>query len=484
MQWTVQLDTASDIPLYRQLYEYFAGLLRSGKLTSGDRLPATRELAGMLGLNRATVNAAYELLQAEGLISQHVGRGTFITNGFGSAGPDWSALLMRPETLLWPPAPAPAAMSFASSRPDERLFPLEQFHAACREVLAGAGLREILQLGPTTGYEPLRRRLEETAPAGRDGAVMITNGCQQSLDLIARALVRPGDVVAIEDPVYPGLKNLFAQAGARLAGVPVGATGMDVESLGRALERGGVRLVVVTSNFQNPTGATLPLPARRELLRLAAAAGAVVVENDIYGELRYTGDPIPPLKQLDPGNVVLVRSFSKIAFPGLRVGWLCGPRPLVGRLAELKQLADLHTDQFAQAVLLRLIECGALAAHLGRVVAAGAQRLAAALDACQKHLPRAARFTRPQGGMNLWVELPGPLDAGELLPRAEREGVAYLPGKYFAVSHPAAGALRLSFAALEPELIRKGIETLGAIFSREFERVETARGSQPAPAMV
>jgi 2-aminoadipate transaminase len=331
-----------------------------------------------------------------------------------------------------------------------------------------------------------RALLDDTASQGLAGPqddIAITNGCQQSLDLLARLLVRPGDTVAVEDPVYPGLKNLFLHAGARLAGIPVTAAGMDTEALSRVLGRGGVRLVVVSPNFQNPTGATLTAPGRQALLRAAASAGAVVVENDIYGELRYNGERLPALKQLDP-NVVLLRSFSKIAFPGLRVGWVCAPRPLVAALAEMKQVADLHTDQVSQAILLSFMQSGRMERHLRAMVEAGSARLGAALQACQRHLPAGVRFTRPQGGMNLWVELPDPLDAGELLPRAEREGVSYLPGKYFAVSRAASGALRLSFAALEPEAIREGIRLLGGIFERELQRVEAARSLQPAPAIV
>jgi 2-aminoadipate transaminase len=313
---------------------------------------------------------------------------------------------------------------------------------------------------------------------------MITNGCQQALDLIGRVLLRPGDTVAVEDPVYPGLRNLFANMGVQLAGVPAGEAGMDVEALGRVLEAGRVKLVVATSNFQNPTGGTLPPAARDSLLRAVAAAGAVLVENDIYGELRYSGEPLPALKTLDRrGGTVLLRSFSKIAFPGLRVGWVVAPQPVIERLVEAKQLADLHGDQLSQALLLRMLESGRLEAHRKRMVAAGAARLAATLEGCQRHLPEGTRFTHPQGGMNVWVELPAPLDAGELLPRAERAGVAYLPGKYFAVTRPATHALRLSFAGLEPERIRAGLEILGGIFSPELERVKGARG-QPAPAIV
>jgi 2-aminoadipate transaminase len=266
-------------------------------------------------------------------------------------------------------------------------------------------------------------------------------------------------------------------------GIPVGAEGLDIAQLERVLERERPRFLVVTSNFQNPTGATLPLAARRDLLQAARAARVPVVENDAYGELRYEGEPLPAIKQLDEnGGTVLLRSFSKVSFPGLRVGWVVGPKPLIDRLRQAKEAADLHTDQLSQAVLLEFAESGRLEAHRARVLQAGVERLAATLDACRRYLPANARWTRPQGGMNVWVRLPEPLDAGELLPRAQKEGVAYLPGRYFAVFRLEPGALRLSFAGLTPDQIRSGLAILGRIVSGEIESASAS--FEPASAMV
>jgi 2-aminoadipate transaminase len=486
------LDAASPTPLYKQLYEHFSGLIQSGHLTKGERLPATRELAGTLGLNRTTVSAAYELLESEGLINGQVGRGSFVAGRPAPAGAlDWDQLLRGSSGIL-PPSVAPSgrdAISFATSRPSEQLFPLSALRASCEEVMAGPDFAHVLQLGSPSGYEPLRRYLLEAALAENlaapDDDLIITNGCQQSLDLIGRVLLRPGDKVVVEDPVYPGLKSLFLEAGAQLIGVPVGPHGIEIEQLHTALDRERPRLIVVTSNFQNPTGATIPVAARAALLRAAQNAGVPLVENDIYGDLRYAGEDLPPIKQsAGAGHVVLLRSFSKITFPGLRVGWILGPRPLIARLAQSKQLADLHTDQLSQAVLLRFAESGRMAAHRAHMLRAGADRLAAVLSACDRYLPAGSRVTRPQGGMNLWVCLPEPLDAGELLARAHRENVSYLPGKYFAVSRFDPGSLRLSFAGLTPEEIHKGLATLGAIFSSELERTRAHYHLEPATAMV
>jgi 2-aminoadipate transaminase len=484
------LDSESETSFYRQLYLQIKGLIGSGQLPTGSRLPATRELAGQLGLNRTTVSAAYELLESEGLITGHVGRGSFVAGlPTRENGVAWREIL-EPSAPISPAAPTSTPVAgFSSSRPSELLFPLEEFRETCAEVIASSDAQTILQLGSPSGYPPLRRYLLDLARTegiARDSDdILITSGCQQAFDLVQRTLVRHGETVLLEDPVYLGQKNAFERGGARLVGVPVGAHGIDLENLERIIARERPRLLAVTSNFQNPTGTTLSAASRKALLRITQAAGVIVIENDIYGGLTYEGDPVPTIKRLDEtGDVVLLRSFSKLAFPGLRVGWVIGPRPLIEKLTEAKLWSDLHTDQLSQAVLLRFAESGRLAAHRQRMLESGRERLHAALQACERYLPAQASFTRPRGGMSLWVTLPAPLDAGELLPRAEREGVTYLPGRYFAVSHPQSNSLRISFAGMAPDQIREGIAILGRIFKEELERVRAHSPLAETPAMV
>jgi 2-aminoadipate transaminase len=309
--------------------------------------------------------------------------------------------------------------------------------------------------------------------------ILITNGCQQAVDLLRRALLRPGTKVALEEPVYPGLRNLFLEGGAELIGVPVGPDGADLYALRQALEA-GAKLVVLTPSYQNPTGASIPPAARKMVISMARAAGAVVIENDIYSELSYSGAAPARLKALDP-NVILLGSFSKIAFPGMRCGWIIGPKPVIARVTELKQLADLHTDQMSQAFLLRFAESGRLEAHQAKMIAAGRERLRALDLAASRHLSD-CHYDVPSGGMNLWVDLPQGLDSGAMRGLAQQAGVDYLPGRYFSVSRPFDSGMRLSFAGLEPGEIKRGIEILGSV-------IQEAKGARedslrPALAMV
>lgn len=469
----IQVDHASDTPLYRQLYETIKFQILKGRLSRGERLPASRELAGMIGLHRTTIAAAYELLESEGLIKSYVGRGTFV----------------EPAPENPPAAPEPGMISFAASRPSEDEFPLVEFRATCREVLESSEAANILQLGSAGGYGPLRRfvlnEVRKRGAAGRDDDILITSGCQQAFDLMQRVLASRGETVLMEDPVYPGVRNVFQRGGAKVVGIPVGDDGVETEALERAIEKEHPRLLILTPNFQNPTGTTIPEYERARIIETARRAGVTIVENDLYVALRYFGSEVPNIKEMDrSGETILLGSFSKIAFPGLRVGWAIGPRALIERLTEAKEASDLHSDQLSQAVLLRFAESGRLAEHHKRALELGAERLKACLEACDRELPKGSKFTRPQGGMNVWVTLPEPLEATDLAARAAAEGVSFLPGRYFAVSRPQTHSLRLSFAGIPPGEIARGLHILGKIFRKELDRARRGYHHEPSPALV
>ncbi len=485
-------DSDSSTPLYRQLYEQLSSAIADGRLTRGERLPATRELAGSIGLNRTTIAAAYDLLESEGLVRSHVGKGTFVEGPKNRV--DWSTLTpgspIQPEDSLAAHShQSSAQVSFSASRPSQDQFPIDEVRATCREVIDSSEAAQILQLGPASGYGPLRRYImndaRQSGTAREDDDVLITSGVQQSFDLIQRVLAAHGETVVMEDPVYPGLRNAFQRGGARVIGAPMGESGVDFPALERLLEKERPRLIVLTPNFQNPTGTTIPLAIRKDIQELARKAGTIVVENDLYGALRYRGEDLPSMKRMDEsGDTILLGSFSKIAFPGLRVGWAIGPRHFIARLTEAKEASDLHSDQLSQAVLLRFAESGRLEAHLKKMIETGRQRLNACLAGCAKNLPVGSYYTRPDGGMNVWVRLPEPLDAAELASRAMREGVSFLPGRYFAVSRAQSHSLRLSFVGLTPEMIQYGMQVLGGIFKSELSQARRDRRDDPSPALV
>lgn len=486
----ISIDTSSELPIYRQLADSIRVSIEQGSLRPGERLPATRELAGQLGLNRATVSAAYSLLEHSGFLQGQVGRGSFVTRPEAepaAAVLDWDLMLppLEPDAL----PSEESLISFATSRPSQDAFPLAQFRRLSKEVIDSAEAPDILQLGSAFGYGPLRRYLLEQAVQERTARntddLIITNGCQQGLDLLARVIAGNGQKVVMEDPVYHGLPRVFQRAVASILPVPMDAHGIDVDALAALIQLHRPRVLIITPNFQNPTGATLSYERRKRIVELAQRFGFILVENDVYGELRYMGRDLPSLKQLDEsGNTVLLRSYSKISFPGLRVGWVLAPRPLVARLVEAKQICDLHSDQLSQAVLLRFAESGELARHLERTRAAGRERLQTVADACEQHLPVGASFIKPEGGMNLWIELPAPLTAQAVLAQAEERGITFLPGSYFSAGRPHPRGLRISFGGLRPVDIDEGIRLLGEAARAALDAQAPKLNWEPAAALV
>jgi 2-aminoadipate transaminase len=481
------LNSASAIPLYRQLAESIRGAISAGRLIGGTRLPATRELASTLGLNRTTVSAAYAVLEQDGLLRGLVGKGSFVVAADSPIKEfDWEAILTPLE--VEPPS-ADYVVSFANSRPAQECFPMEQFRRLAKDVIDGPQAREILQLGSPYGYPPLRRFLLSEGSAGGfvgpNDDVIVTNGCQQALDLLARVLIDKREAsVLLEDPVYRGLLRVFGRTCAQIHSLPFSAAGIDIGALENLAAHQRPRVLVLTPDFQNPTGVTLSLEQRKAVIALAQRFAIAIVEINIYRDLRYQGSSLPTMKQLDEsGSVISIGSYSKVAFPGLRVGWVIAPRPVIARLAEAKQTSDLHSDQLAQAVLLRFAESGELARYLEQTRRVGAERLEAALETCGKAFPPGVRYTRPEGGMNLWVELPPPLLAEEVLKSAREYGVHFLPGSYFSLTERHRRSFRLSFGGLAPKEIIFGIEKLGAVALAQL-RSHTRATLEPRAAFV
>jgi 2-aminoadipate transaminase len=495
----VHLQPESHVPLYVQLRDQLRALVHAGDLRPGDRIPASRELATMLGVHRTTVANAYAELESEGLIQGHVGRGTFIKgngNGLkltppappvlnGNHGIRWELLFADErgdEVLSRLTASAPEnALSFVMARPAQEFFPIDELQTCVATVLRREGA-DVLNLGPSDGYPPLKEALLELLRReglnAKDENLLITDGCQQSLDLISKAFVRPGDSVILENPTYPGAVAIFNGARARCLGVPVRthpepgiSLGIDVEALEATLAANRVKLIVLTPDFQNPTGTSMTLDARRKVLDLAARHQVPVVEDHIYARLHSREERVPSLKHLDRSNLVIhIDSFAKVAFPGLRVGWIVAPPAAIERLRMVKQITDLHTDQLAQAVLAEFLRRGLFVKHVAKMRKVYTSRLAALDEALRKHMPEGTRWTRPEGGMCLWLELPPGFDASELLIHVKERGVLFAPGRYFYVQGPLPNTLRLGFAGLDEKQISRGVITMADLLRVEMRK--------------
>jgi len=503
----LHLQPESHIPLYIQLRDQLRSLVHAGDLRPGDRIPASRELAQILGVHRTTVANAYAELESEGLIQGHVGRGTFIRgNGIGlkitppppavlsnGSGLRWELLFAdeRSEEILTRlTAAAPEdALSFVMARPAPEFFPVEELQTCAHAALRHEG-QEILNLGASDGFAPLKEELLELLRSdgipAKDESLLVTDGCQQALDLIAKAFVRSGDTVILENPTYPGASAVFNGVRARCLGVPVRtqaelgkALGIDLDALEATLAANRVKLVVLTPDFQNPTGTSMPLESRRRVLELAGRYQVPIVEDHIYSRLNAREERVPSLKQLDRSNLVIhIDSFAKVAFPGLRVGWIVAPPAAIERLRLVKQMTDLHTDQLAQATLAEFLKRGLFQKHLSRMRKVYADRLVALDDALRRHMPEGTRWTRPEGGMCLWLELPLGFDASELMIHAKERGVLFAPGRYFYVQSPLPNTLRLGFASLNEKEIGRGVAILAELLGVEMRKRQ--RGTRRA----
>lgn len=367
----------------------------------------------------------------------------------------------------------PDVISFAGGLPAAELFPIREFREACEYVLTTNG-GKALQYGATEGYTPLREYLSEKmqkygVPAEVEN-IIITNGSQQALDLIGRIFLDKGDVVITERPTYLGALQAWRAYEPQFATVPLDYDGMCVDILEPVLKahQGKVKFIYVLPNFHNPAGTTLPLERRIELVRLAAKYGVPIIEDDPYGELRFEGEDITPIETLHKENVIYLSTFSKTLAPGIRIGWVTAPSKIISKLVQAKQGADLHTGVFVQMVAHDICSRGLLRTHVKKVREAYLERRDAMLQAMEEHFPSGVTWTRPQGGLFLWVCLPEQINTTEFLKTALEEKVAYVPGSAFFPEEGGHNTMRLNFSYCRPEIIREGIQRLARAIMREF----------------
>ena len=470
MEFHVSLAGRGDLSarIYRQLHE----AVIDGRLRSGEKLPPTRELARQLAVSRNTVALAYERLTAEGFLVGRVGAGTFVCANppvpAATTATGGGAVPPRPvwQELATPTAPtaAPPPYDFGVGVPDTSRFPMAAWRRQVARQLRDIAATDTLY-GDPAGHPGLRAEIARHIGLSRSvrvsaEQVLVTNGTQQALDLVARVLLAPGDRVAVEEPGYPPARELFASHGARLTGVPVDAEGLVVQAL-----PAGARLVYTTPSHQFPLGPPMSLDRRTALLEWARDAGAVVIEDDYDSEFRFADRPLEPLHSLDRGDRVLyVGSFSKTMLPMLRLGFLVAPPSLLDALRAAKRLSDLQTETTSQGAMAGFMADGLFVRHLRRATREYAARRALILTVLRRDFADRLEVVPSTAGLHLAAWPKGDVDVATLVERAASAGVGMADLAEYHGFGPGRPGIALGYGRIGQDRIEEGLRLLDEVW--------------------
>ncbi|HJA74775.1 PLP-dependent aminotransferase family protein [Limosilactobacillus pontis] len=362
----------------------------------------------------------------------------------------------------------PQIISFAGGLPAPELFPVKEMKEAVDRVFAKHG-QEAMQYGAAKGVTALRKLIQKHVKDKEDvdaelENVLVTTGSEQVLDLVGKAFVDPGDTVLVEQPTYLCALDVFKTYGANFAGVEMDEQGMKMDALEEALKsHPNTKLIYTVPNFQNPTGRTMALERRKQLAELAAKYDVYVLEDNPYGEIRFAGQHVPAVKSFDQtGHVFYMSTFSKTLAPGFRLGWLVADEDVVNKLTVLKQSADLHTDNLAQYAVVEFLQNNDLDAHVKEISDLYGKRKQLMVDGIKKYFPAGVKYTDPEGGMFLWVEVPGVDDTVALFKECLKHNVAFVPGDPFFAGAAQPGTFRLNYSNAQEDKITAGMKQLGA----------------------
>lgn len=362
----------------------------------------------------------------------------------------------------------PKIISFAGGLPAPELFPVKEMKAAVDKVFEEHG-QEAMQYGAAKGVTALREVIQQHVKEKEDvdsklDNVLVTTGSEQALDLVGKAFVDPGDTVLVEQPTYLCALDVFRSYGANFASVEMDEDGMKMDALEEALKANpNTKLIYTVPNFQNPTGRTMTEERRKQLAELAEKYDVYVLEDNPYGEIRFAGQHVPAVKSFDKsGHVLYMSTFSKTLAPGFRLGWLVADKNVVNKLTVLKQSADLHTDNLAQFAVAQFFADNDVDGHVKEISALYGKRKDLMLEGIKKYFPEGVKYTDPEGGMFLWVEVPGVDDTVELFKECLEHDVAFVPGDPFFAGEVQPGAFRLNYSNMKEDQIEVGLKRLGA----------------------
>ncbi len=483
------IDRNNPKPLYRQIEHLLREKIESGALSPDTKLPSSRQLATQLGVSRTVVNNSYAELESWGLVYSRHGSGIFVAPApqipkkDGSVSTqDWPLWQKKLQPLDWHPCyqtnirpadfdPDKDFISFSMKTTAEELSPTTDFLKALKETIQSEGPLALGEGQDAAGFVPLRITIAEILnsdgiPAQPEN-IVITSGSQQALNLIARLLLDPGDVVLVESPTYNLAIDLFRSLNVRLQGIPVDENGMQVDKVEDILRRVRPRLIFTVPTFHNPTGTCMITDRRKRLVALADSYDIPILEDDYIGNLRYEGQHEPALKSLAPaGRVIYVGTFSKVLMPAVRVGYIVAEGPIYHCLQACKHISDVGTSDLLQRALHRYLTIYRYQANLRRLFKAYSHYRDTMLEAIRHYLPTGMKWLTPKGGRYLWLQLPEYFSADELFQVALEEGVSFAPGSYFFPEKHFPSHLRLNFAINPPELIEEGIKRLARAMER------------------
>jgi GntR family transcriptional regulator/MocR family aminotransferase len=478
----IELDRTRGTSLAHQIARAIAGDIERGRLRPGDRLPGSRTLAGTLRVHRQTVTTAVDDLIAEGWLVSRKTSGIFVAEGLPDVPVKHRSDVKRARRIAPPPfalelarAPepelprdlSPRALLMAGTRPDLRLVPADLIGRAYRRAVSRSGAL-LLSYNDPAGLPRLRTQVAAMLSAERGLAVgpdsiMVTRGSQMALALLARALIRPGDAVAVEHPGYRPAWETFRLAGAEILAAPVDDRGLDVGALARQVSRRPIRAVYVTPHHQFPTTVTLAGPRRLQLLDLAARERFAVIEDDYDHEFHYTGQSVLPLASRDrAGLVAYVGTLSKVLAPGLRLGFVAAPPNLIASLVAHRSFIDLQGDHVLEAAVADLLEEGLIQRHVRKMRRVYRARLDALATALRRHLGDFVAFRQPSGGTAIWVRTRSARIMAAWTRAARELGVFFDAGPAFTLTGSPVPGARLGFASLTEDELERAVRALAA----------------------
>lgn len=477
-QLALSLDPSGDVPIFRSVSQAIVREMRLGRLIPGAILPGSRALARSLGLHRNTVVASYRDLEAQGWVVTEVGRGTFVAPDLpgavrppsGCPVPREAGYAVRPPLPFEiPPTLSDGLLMMIRGAPDVRLLPTTELARAHRRVI-GRDAKALLTYGDPHGHLRLRLALSTMLAAARGitatpDEILVTRGSQMALDLVARALLEPGDAVAVEALGSPPVWTCFRMAGLTLVPVPVDAGGLCVDDLAGLVQRHRIRAVYVTPHHQFPTTTVMPVARRLALLEFARTHGLAVIEDDYDHEFHYDSHPVTPLAADDrSGVVVYLGTLSKVLAPGLRMGFVVAPRPVIERMTSARAAMDLQGDLSSECAVAEFFESGAFGRHVRRMRRIYGSRRDVLVEALRGELGNELQFKVPSGGMALWVQATGRVDVDTWAHEALLQGVLIRSGRMYDFEGDSRSYLRLGFTFHNERELQEAARRMGAAY--------------------